>query len=325
MNTPLFKIKIPRFPNLRVIIKTLFTLILLTQFPSISKTQDDYIPLAVEGAQWIVNFDDVKTIWPVDGLWEYYAEGDTNISGKTYKKIYHRQLVVTQDPPPFEPIGEYELKGFIRDDTIEKKAYAIDLDIWNNFCPSDEEFLMFDFGVNQLDTVDFCLLPEYNTYVIDTIYQETFIGFETKRFRLVWDFDSYFEGLGSSYGLFELLFWPVDDNNHITLGHTSLYYYCREAPCGLIVSVPEERISRYDIQIYPNPTQDILHIKLRNDKTKGEVHLFNIYGQELKQFQFEGKMDEYYLDISDLSAGSYILVFSIEGVIHFSKKLIVTL
>ena len=56
-------------------IQRLLIFIIIFQFNSEIKSQE-YIPLAVEGAHWIVAFNHIDTPWLVDDLWEYYAEGD---------------------------------------------------------------------------------------------------------------------------------------------------------------------------------------------------------------------------------------------------------
>lgn len=325
MRSPIITYKIFHFPVLRALLQILVALILLVQFPLLSRAQENYIPLAVEGAQWIVATGDMTTPWPVEYLWEYYAKGDTNINDIVYKKIYGRSLVTTQDPPPFIPNGDYHLKGLIRDDTIEKKVYAIDLfGSGEDFCPADEEFLMYDFSVEQGDTVGFCLLPDWETYMIDTIHQDVYNGFDTRRFQLLWMYENYFEGIGSDYGLFEPFFIPIDKAASNPLYYSYLYYYCRQAPCGLIVSVTDHQLSYNQIKIYPNPATSVLNIKLRTTETSGEISLFSIYGQELMQIKAERNKDEYSLDISDLPAGNYILTYDQEGVVLDTEKIIVS-
>ncbi len=325
MRRPKIKSKMLRISGLGVTPRIFLTLTLLLQFPLLSRAQDDYIPLAVEGAQWIVATGDMTSILPVEYLWEYYALGDTSINDIVYKKIYHRSLVTTQDPPPYIPNGDYHLKGLIRDDTIEKKVYAIDLfGSGGDFCPAGEEFLMYDFSVDQGDTVGFCLLPDWETYMIDTIHQDVYKGFDTRRFQLLWIYDSYFEGIGSDYGLYEPFFIPIDKAASNPLYYNYLYYYCRQAPCGLIVSVREKQITRNYFQIYPNPATSVLNIKLRTTETSGEISLFSIYGQELMQIKAERNKDEYSLDISDLPAGNYILTYDQEGVVLDTEKIIVS-
>ena len=303
-------------------IKRLLIFIIIFQFSTEIKSQD-YIPIAVEGAQWVVAYNHINTPWLVDDLWEYYAEGDTNIDGETYKKIYFRQLVVTQDPPPFEPDGEYELKGFIRDDSIERKVFAVDMDPWSDFCPENEEFLMFDFSVITGDTVDFCLIPYFYTWTIDTIYPGIFHGFETRYYEFLYCDAGFYEGMGSTYGLFEPLFTPIKNSNQNYILYTYLYYYCRESPCNLIVSVPEFPSVENHLQIFPNPARDIVNINMRSSVTDGEISLFNIYGQEIMKVQIDKGDVEYSLDLSGLTSGYYILTLSQAGVVLDREKILV--
>ena len=200
----------------------------------------EYIPTAVEGAHWIVRLYDNTQPYPVDDLWEYYAEGDTIIDNITYKKIYKRSLVVTQEGPPFEADGPYELHGFIRDDSIARKVYAIEIDEPYSECPLNEEFLMYDFSVNVGDSAVFCLLPEFYDPTITSITPEIYLGFETRIFATGWGGIFYFEGMGSDFGLFEMMFLPVKTKNSKNLYVTGLYYYCRESPCDLLISTPEK-------------------------------------------------------------------------------------
>jgi len=302
----------------------IFTLILMTQISLISKTQN-YIPLAVEGAQWIVAIDKVSTPWSVDDLWEHYAEGDTTINGYPYKKVYSRSLVTTQDPPPFTPDGEYVLRGFIRDDTVERKVYAIDLyGSGEDFCPAGEEFLMFDFLVNPDDTIDFCLLPDFEYHVVDTILEGLYFDLETRWYILNWGEPNYYEGIGSFHGLFEPMFTPVKSVNLSPLAHTYLYHYCREAPCGLIVSVPEEQTGQCHFHVFPNPTRGHLNINLISNESDGELRLYSIFGQELMKQKVTISVQDYKLDLSQLSMGNYILTLVQNGVVLERKKIVVT-
>ncbi len=85
----------------------------------------NYKPLAVDGVHWIIVVDEDETIFPVDQLYEYYCQGDTIVNDILYKKIYKRDLEVTQSGPPFTPVSVYQIAGFIREDTTSKKVYAM--------------------------------------------------------------------------------------------------------------------------------------------------------------------------------------------------------
>jgi hypothetical protein len=299
----------------------LLILILILSFSTHLKAQDDYIPLAVENAQWIVATGDMTSVFLVEYLWEYLAKGDTIINGYVYKKIYYRGLVTTQDPPPFIPKTDFQLKGFIRDDTLERKVFAIDLYApGGEFCPANEEFLMYDFSVNQGDTIDFCLLPDWETVIVDTIHSDVYQGFDTRRYQLLWSLDSYFEGIGSDYGLFEAFFIPVDKRASNPLYYNFLYYYCRQAPCGLIVSLTEQENPASFLQLYPNPATNILNVRFNNLESEGEIRIFSIHGQELRRILLDGKQLEYQLYIPGLKAGIYFLVFYSNRSVLFKEK-----
>ncbi len=302
-------------------IKRLLIFIIIFQFSTEIKSQE-YIPLAVEGAQWIVRYDDQYTPPTVDLLWEYFASGDTCIGNKCYIKVFKRDLIPTDESPPFIPDGEYELFGFIRDDSINRKVYAIQSVGWSP-CPQNEEFLMYDFSLNIGDTVDFCLIPDFFTYLIDTIYSGNYLGFDTRLYKILdmWE-DFYYEGLGSYYGLFEEMFAPFKSTDQKYIYHTFLYYYCRESPCNLIVSVPELHMPSPSFQLSPNPVTDILNIKLNSRTTRGEIRLLNLYGQEVRRLLVMNGISNYQLDLTSLPSGYYIAALINEGVILEREKFV---
>ncbi len=86
----------------------------------------NYAPLAVDGAHWIIRYDVMETPWHFDALWEYHAQGDTIIEDQNYLKVYRRELEINDDyMPPFTPATAYELVGLLREDIEAKKVYAI--------------------------------------------------------------------------------------------------------------------------------------------------------------------------------------------------------
>ncbi len=284
----------------------------------------DYIPLAVEGAQWIIRYDDQYTPPVVDGLWEYYAAGDTCINNECYKKVFKRLLVPTDELPPFEPAGIYELYGFIRDDSIDRKVYAILIDEYFN-CPSNEEFLLFDFSVNIGDTVEFCLIPDFIDYVVSSITPGVYLGFETRVFSSNEDPDyDYYEGMGSYFGLFEEMFAPYKSRDNKYVYHNYLYYYCRESPCGLIVSLPENCTTDVYFQISPNPATKILHIRINSPLIGEAILLHNMHGQVVKKVYIDSGMQDYKLEINNLPPGLYIATLIDGKQIIDKKKVIVT-
>ncbi len=282
----------------------------------------EYIPTAVEGAHWIVRLFDNTSPLPVDDLWEYYAEGDTLIEDISYKKIYKRSLVVTQEGPPFEADGPYELYGFIRDDSTGKKVYAIAIDEISSECPLNEEFLMYDFSVNVGDTAVFCLFPDFYDRTITSITLGIHLGFETRIFATDWGFISYYEGMGSDYGLFEEIFYPVKAENRKNLFMTDLYYYCRESPCDLLVTTPEVNKPIVFIVI-PNPSSNFLNFNISYSSTCKIFALHNMQGERIKEITLIPGKRKYALNIQDVAPGFYIaLILDKDHVIKRQKVMI---
>lgn len=257
----------------------------------------DYIPLAVEGAHWVILYDEIESIQPVDDLWEYHALGDTIINNLTYKKIFKRDLVVTQDGPPFEAEGTYQLFGVIRDDTTNRKVYAIQFDHVNG-CPDNEEYLIYDFSKSIGDTIDLCIIPDWKEFVIDDIYFQEIFGFNS-RIYTDGDWDELYEGMGSNFGLFEEMFAPFKKSTRLYVYHTFLYYYCRESPCWLFVSL-NETWDNNSIKLFPNPAQDF--ISIATSEEINSVKVFNNLGQTIMYL----KGDVRKLDLQTITPGLYI-------------------
>lgn len=272
----------------------------------------EYNPTAVEGVHWVIQLDDNSTFEPVDGLWEYFASGDTIVNGLTYKKILKRDLVITQNGPPFEAEGDYQLFGLIRDDTINKKVYAIQ--IMDNYsdCPLNEEYLLFDFSLNIGDTINLCIHPEYFDFVIQDISASTILGFTTRIFT---GDESLYEGMGSNYGLFEEMFAPFKKNSRYVYS-TFLYYYCREEPCDLFVST-EYHSQTQKLEIFPNPITNILNIKSYSNTKINKIAIYSSLGQK----EMEIKHSTNQLDVSELKNGIYIIEIDLNGR-TFRKKII---
>ncbi len=250
-----------------------------------SLKSQEYIPMAVEGPHWILRYDDQYTPPLVDGLWEYYASGDTCIDNDCYKKVYRRELVTSYDPPPFMPDDPYELFGFIRDDSVDRKVYAILIDDYGE-CFSGGEFLLFDFSVEIGDTVTSCLIPTFIDFVVTSITQENYLGFETRVYDYNDDDLEYYEGMGSYYGLFEEMFAPFKSGNSRYIYHTYLYYYCRESPCNLIVDLPEYTDEEIPAKIYPNPftTSTTIEYEL-TEPSHVQLTIYNAIGEVVYQVE----------------------------------------
>ena len=79
-----------------------------------------------------------------------------------------------------------------------------------------------------------------------------------------------------------------------------------------------EQVSIEDFGIYPNPMQDVLHIKTEQEISS--VKVYNLLGQEVLQKNFSGFSEVYTLDVSRLGHGHYIAVIETDKGV-FSKKI----
>lgn len=167
----------------------------------------------------------------------------------------------------------------MRDDIPEKKVYVIPVaGSTYSGCDIGVESLLYDFSVEVSDTVTFCILPDVygDPYQIDHIGEGLVFGLNTRLFFVDGfnDLGYYYEGIGSDYGLFENMFIPVKNTNYNLYG-TSLGYYCRNTPCGLIVSTNDQPLP-FDFSVYPNPANGEIYVQLPTNippsATKVEVY-----------------------------------------------------
>lgn len=209
------------------IYSVIFICVLFMNLPQLVTAQE-YRPLAVDNAHWIVKEVDVMGF--IINLWEYNCQGDTIVENVPYKKIFRRELIPTMDQPPFSPASYYSLFGFIRDDLAAKKVYARILE--NNYswisCGFEQENLLFDFSLQPNDPINFCIMPSFYNATLSSTTTGDVYGVHTRIYFTSNDFH-YFEGVGSQFGLFEDMILPVKSTNE--LEHTELYYYCASDPC----------------------------------------------------------------------------------------------
>lgn len=307
--------------------KRAFTfLILLTMFfLSKSGMSQAYRPMLQDSVRWIVVWNDVATPYSDDNRWEYFALSDTLLGDVTYKKIYHRFLESHEDKqPPFNPVSQYVLYGLMREDTLSRQVYGILLNTEVHYyseCPPETESLMYDFSLSVGDTIDhFCTIPiGCGGVVINSTDVGNVFGVNTKWFELAggcsWGY--LYEGIGSSYGLWEALFTPVKSK---TLWNLRLEYYCPDAVCPFIVGTKELNKDS-NIRVYPNPIFDNITIDLSkvNSLESLQIELLTIQGELLELITPKTKV--FNLPFYNYKSGIYLLRIS-DGKTQIVKKVV---
>jgi hypothetical protein len=127
-------------------------------FPNPLLKAQTYHPMAVEGAHWVIGSDQFVTPW-LDGKFSLSVRGDSTLNEKVYKKVYKDFFEFDAERKIFyNNIIRSSLYALMRDDTLERKVYAITGPTFYENCPKSEEYLLFDFSVEKRDTLQWCSL-----------------------------------------------------------------------------------------------------------------------------------------------------------------------
>lgn len=79
-----------------------------------------------------------------------------------------------------------------------------------------------------------------------------------------------------------------------------------------------------NIKLYPNPVSDVLNYEFEIEyPEKGNVKIYSILGQMLKEFKVNHKLSAGTVDISSFSKGVYLFELNIEGKQKITKQFIV--
>lgn len=303
----------------------ILTILIALCFPAMVQSQsEEYIPMAEEHNRWIVKLTSINGSWSILDLWEYYANGDTTINEVDYIKIYRSDLVVTYYGPPYEPESNYELYGFIRDDITEQKVYGIKLEEGGfiNNCDPNEEYLMYDFSLRIGDTANSCLFTtSYDNNIID-IQPSEYFGYETNEFKV--NITRYMEGIGSEFGLFEVLFDPFknDSKEENQEDRTYLADFCRQDSCSLIVSNHSPDFNR-DFVISPNPARQFVKITSPDFSHISFVTISDILGNVMVRKPVSHDEKNIIIQTDFLSRGIYLLSIHEKNKRVFTKKLLI--
>ncbi|MBS4059561.1 MAG: T9SS type A sorting domain-containing protein [Bacteroidetes bacterium] len=284
-----------------------------------------YRPILQDSVRWIVVWDDISTPFSDDDRWEYFAQGDTLVENILYKKIYHRFLESKYGKqPPFQAVSPYVLFGLMREDTLTHQVFGIRLDTEVHYysgCPSGMEALMYDFSLNVGDTINhFCTIPEGCGEVnIYSTGQSNVFGIYTRWFEVAGDcsWGRLYEGIGSSYGLWESMFTPVKS---FYVWNLRLEYYCPDAVCPFIVGTKELEANDRSLKVYPNPANDKITIEISDTQSPVEMMIYDTKGLCHKSQQFDQSGNgTFQVDISSLPLGIYLLQIQTKSTTYTQK------
>ncbi len=280
-----------------------------------------YEPLVRDNAHWVVARYNSELIWYYEDFREYYTDGDTVFNDTIYKRVYRYLLEpdVWPTTPPYHRYGGPVLFGLLREDTAQRKVYGIRFNVNPDDCFYGIEGLLFDYSVNQGDSLELCQ-AFLGPMVIDTVYYSNEFGYNRKHFQLDWlnyNGNSLIEGIGSSYGLFE----EIGAAYKWTLFKVLLCYTLDDVTdCDVITRTESKQYSR--VEIYPNPVKNnILYLKLPEGGHRDwQADISDLYGRVLLHVQIEYSVEQ--LHLPDLAPGIYTIevynrqqVFAVEKIL----------
>lgn len=89
-----------------------------------------------------------------------------------------------------------------------------------------------------------------------------------------------------------------------------------------VVSLSNSNFTKANFSIYPNPTDDVLHINFTENITeKVEVSIFNLVGRKVAEFKADASTEKLSLPVQSLSSGVYLVQIQ-SGTMNLTKKFI---
>ncbi len=257
-----------------------------------------YNPLVVENAHWEVGFYSTENpIWAPYQMYQYVIFGDSLLNGIQYKKLYRRDL---DDVDPEYLLSE-ELHSLIREDTLNRKVYAITFVNWEFGCPDNEEYQLYDFDLEVGDTTNLCFVGTGYPWIIYDIVYETLFGKERKKFSTYNSPDYLIEGVGTNYGLFEWGYFAKGNGHESKGGWYELLSYCigTDEECGYLWVGLKYPLNPYGFNIFPNPlVGNKLYLRCSkplNEKVK--FIIYNTLGSEVYESEYFNLLSEITIEL----------------------------
>jgi hypothetical protein len=213
----------------------------------------------------------------------YSFQGDTIINDKHYSKVYYNELLPLWPPFNCSPFNVdtnlyHDQYKYMREDTIEKK-------VWYLYIPNEEEGLLYDFSLEQGDTLYHNWL--YPT-IIDSVYPiVTNDGITRNKFEIsvsdAWGSGYYIEGIGGVAGIFYQPFYYFESGHWLMCvkdNHEEIIYSEDSYDCYNYITGISDSFIGYDIVVSPNPfiASTTLLYKLKEPSTV-QLSVFNQLGQ----------------------------------------------
>lgn len=221
----------------------------------------------------------------------YHVSCDTLMNGFQYYKLWHNSQV----------------EGYLREDTIAQRIYFMTKDF-------AQEVLTVDYTLNPGDT--FVYTYSFNSNGSNGTITDTVSHLDTILIDQVPHKRIHFFHIGNTVGP-DLVFTEGLGDRFTGVAHihpaltnqSSLLevYSDSTITCGLLSSIDQLENSPYQINLYPNPVQHLLHIDISTKIITDAytLNVTNVAGQIVESKSIRANTDA--IDVSNLTRGVYFV------------------
>lgn len=251
----------------------------------------------------------------------YLLEGDTNLNGISYKKVYYTET----DIPDYNP--EY-IGGLRENDTKEIYFFPVSEDLLTlgpiSFPNDTAEHLLYTF--NNLETGMILPINEGKTMISVVGTDSVLMGNSYhKRYTInqqgLFGYDYWIEGIGSVKDLLVPFSYEFEWE-YFTLCFTDTITYYINAPngadsCHFSLPVGLNELEKDVFSVFPNPASNKIHIRKFNSEHNVSLRIYNASGQVVLQRKVLKSGDE--IDIENLHQGVYFVEITLADRKQYTK------
>ncbi|MEA4974688.1 MAG: T9SS type A sorting domain-containing protein [Paludibacter sp.] len=249
--------------------------------------------------------DDACWTYTISGInYQTYLNGDTIIAGISYKKVYNRLPEFMGDSSNSCPFIYGGYNGAIREES--GKIYA---NIDNQYL-NYGDVLLYDFTAKVGDTIP-CKFGYPDYVVVTNIDTVTLLNGE-KRKRFIFPFNSWIEGIGSSF----MLLQPQGDartcaetSSLVCFNQNNLQLYsewCYSGDCCNITDgINQIKQNAHSLKLSPNPVIDKSMLKWDSTVAFSTLFITDLLGKTVQTVDVRGK-SEISLSRSNFNKGLYV-------------------
>jgi hypothetical protein len=288
--------------------KRLIVLLLLLASMGAASAQN-WAPFPLdETSEWRVDKGHLTNgCWVTENL-VYYVAGDTVINTETYTIINYEgtvwsQTAESQNPAcnVWPPVPVSGIRGTIR---AENGIYYEPG--WNH------EQILYDLTQEVGDTVAGPTGGE--VYIVDSVDVVNVGGAQRKRlwFMSTGGLQSLVDGVGSTHGLFEEMFFFEFYNQLVCYGENGIPLYPEGSNCDFTVDVVSHS-QEDDLLVSPNPSSGIFRMETSQASS---YRVYDLFGRIITQGQLNGTSE---LDLTSQPNGIYLISVETENGISTAK------